>query len=100
MDNNNVSIGSSIMIELQAAVDRAGKKVRDPDAMLAALERLNVAREELRPRVAEPLMLQGPTGRCLKTRRMFLNATSTFARFPLHLAVCRSSFAWQFVHVF
>jgi len=46
-----MSIDNSIMTELHEAAERAGKKVRDRDAMRRACQRLDVAREELRKRV-------------------------------------------------
>jgi antirestriction protein ArdC len=50
-DNAVVSIDNFIMTELHEAAERAGKKVRDRDAMRRACIQLDVAREELRKRV-------------------------------------------------
>ncbi|HEX3998746.1 MAG TPA: hypothetical protein VHX65_09375 [Pirellulales bacterium] len=50
-DNPFVSIDNFIMAELHEAAERAGKKVRDRDAMRRACSQLDVAREELRKRV-------------------------------------------------
>jgi len=50
-DNASVSIDRFIMSELHEVAERAGKKVRDRDAMRSACSQLDVAREELRKRV-------------------------------------------------
>ena len=41
------------MIELQEAVDRLAKGIRDPEAMNRACERMDRMREEMRQRVGE-----------------------------------------------
>ena len=52
-DETAATIPPELLAELQEAVDRVVKGVRDPEAMRKACERMDQMREEMRRRVGE-----------------------------------------------